>query len=313
MDGGVARQSSSQAAGLTRQASSASHLLQTLSKQPSSASLSDLSTRSSSNVHRKDVKADIPFGSVIHFTNHSVQPMLMKPWKVGDPQTSTGTGFYLGDRLIITNSHVIHNNTSIRLERHGQPGNFAGKLLCESELCDLALLTVEDETFWEGVPAVELQAVVPSLDDTVIAVGYPLGAKSVTVTRGVVSNVMTKDLSLHDRNPPQLCVQIDAAINPGNSGGPVFNVDTCKVVGVAFAGNDKAEGHGFIIPVPVMRLFMDTFKRTGNANFGLLPELGIGTDDLVNPMMRKSCFGKCTSFVGESSHNKRTRDEHTIA
>jgi S1-C subfamily serine protease len=59
---------------------------------------------------------------------------------------------------------------------------------------------------------------------------------------------MTKDLSLKDRNPAQLCVQIDAAINPGNSGGPVFNVDTCEVVGVAFAGNDSAEGHGFIIP-----------------------------------------------------------------
>lgn len=217
--------------------------------------------------------------------------MAMKPWKVSDPQTSTGTGFYLGEKLIITNSHVIHNNTSIRLERHGQPGNFAGKLLCESELCDLALLTVEDETFWDGVPAVTLQEDVPALDDTVIAVGYPLGAKSVTVTRGVVSNVMMKDLSLENRNPQQLCVQIDAAINPGNSGGPVFNVNTSEVVGVAFAGNDNAEGHGFIIPVPVMRFFIENFKRAGHPNFGLLPELGIGTDDLVNPMMRKSCFG----------------------
>lgn len=247
--------------------------------------------RGSSNVHRKDVKADIPFGSVIHFTTHSVSPLPLKPWKVGDPQASTGTGFYLGDKTIITNSHVIHNGTSIRLERHGQPGNFAGRVLCESELCDLALLTVDDETFWEGVPAVTLQEEVPSLDDTVIAVGYPLGATSVTVTRGVVSNVMTKDLSLKDRNPAQLCVQIDAAINPGNSGGPVFNVDTCEVVGVAFAGNGSAEGHGFIIPVPVMQLFIDRFKTTGNINFGLLPSLGIATDDLVNPMMRKSCFG----------------------
>ena len=77
----------------------------------------------------------------------------------------------------------------------------------------------------------------------------------------------------------------------GNSGGPVFNVDTCEVVGVAFAGNDSAEGHGFIIPVPVMQLFLDRYKKTGNANFGLLPSLGVATCGLVNPMMRKSCFG----------------------
>ena len=67
------------------------------------------------------------------------------------------------------------------------------------------------------------------MDDTVVAVGYPLGAKSVTITRGVVSNVAMADLSLRRMNPQQLQVQIDAAINPGNSGGPVFNVDTCKV------------------------------------------------------------------------------------
>lgn len=247
--------------------------------------------RGVSNMKRDTLGEGIPFGAVVHFTNHSVSPMLMKPWKVSDPQASTGTGFFIGDKTIITNSHVIHNNTSLRLERHGQPGNFAGRVLCESVLCDLAIVTVDDETFWEGLPAVTLQDEVPSLDDTVIAVGYPLGAKSVTVTRGVVSNVSLSDLSLKDRNPPQLQVQIDAAINPGNSGGPVFNADSGAVVGVAFSGIDDAEGHGFIIPVPVVRFFLDGFKARSQPLFGLLPEIGIATDDLVNPMMRKSCFG----------------------
>ena len=146
----------------------------------------------------------IPFGAVIHFTNHSVEPMLLKPWKVSDPQTSTGTGFYMGDKIIITNSHVVHHNTSLRLERHGQPGNFAGRVLCESELCDLAMVTVDDETFWEGLPSVSLQDQVPELDDTVVAVGYPLGAKSVTVTRGVVGNVSLSDLSLKDMNANEI-------------------------------------------------------------------------------------------------------------
>lgn len=111
------------------------------------------------------------------------------------------------------------------------------------------LLTVDDDEFWEGLPTVKLQEVVPALDDTVVAIGYPLGAKSVTVTRGVVSNVMISDLSIQGRNPCQLTVQIDAAINPGNSGGPVVNPNTGAIVGVAFAGR-SAPGQGFIIPVP---------------------------------------------------------------
>jgi hypothetical protein len=63
------------------------------------------------------------------------------------------------------------------------------------------------------------------------------------------------------------------------------------VVGVAFAGNGAAEGNGFIIPVPVVRNFMREFERTGDPLFGLLPELGLHTEALVNPVMRKSCFG----------------------
>jgi S1-C subfamily serine protease len=271
--------------GLSRQSSSAA-LISTLSRGLSrslSSRASSLAMQSSSNMNRKVLSDGVPFGSVIHFTTHSVAPMVLKPWKVGDPQTSTGTGFFLGNKTIITNSHVVHNHTSIRLERHGQPGNFAGTVLCESALCDLALVTVEDESFWADVPAVTLQDSVPELDDTVVAVGYPLGAKSVTVTRGVVSNVALKDLSLQRRNPQQLTVQIDAAINPGNSGGPVFNVETCEVVGVAFAGLDSAEGHGFIIPVPVIRLFMATFKQAKNPLWGLLPSLGIAADGDQTP------------------------------
>ena len=70
---------------------------------------------------------------MIHFTTHSIAPTLLKPWKVGDPKSSTGTGFHIGGRKVITNSHVIHHGTSIRLERHGQPGNFAGAWGARSE------------------------------------------------------------------------------------------------------------------------------------------------------------------------------------
>jgi S1-C subfamily serine protease len=218
------------------------------------------------------------------------------PWKAGSRNTYTGTGFYIGDKKIITNHHVIKGQTSLRLKRNGQAGNFAGRLLCRSRLCDLALVTVDDDAFWEGLPEVELQDALPELDDTVVVVGYPAssgaGAKSVTVTRGVVSNLQLLDLSLESNNPHQLTIQIDAAINSGNSGGPVFNTDTCAVVGVAFASQREGRGGGGkIIPVAVLRNFLKVFDKTGAEEFGLLPEPGFGFDQLVNPTLRKSCFG----------------------
>jgi hypothetical protein len=96
---------------------------------------------------------------------------------------------------------------------------------------------------------------------------------------------------LTQKNPCQLQIQIDAAINPGNSGGPVFNVETGKVVGAAFSGQANAQGRGFIIPVPVLKLFLHTYEKNQNPDWGLLPELGCHTESLENPIMRKSCFG----------------------
>ncbi len=68
----------------------------------------------------------IPWGAVIHFQVTSVSTSLKNPWKTLSPQRWHGTGFYIGNRRIITNHHVIDDATSIRLERNGQPGNFPG-------------------------------------------------------------------------------------------------------------------------------------------------------------------------------------------
>ena len=108
-------------------------------------------------------------------------------------------------------------------------------------VCDLALVSVDEPEFWTGLPTISMQEAVPNLDGTVCAVGYPLGAQSVTLTRGVVSNVQMMDLSLTRLQEQQLTVQIDAAINPGNSGGPVFNQMIGEAVGVAFCTRTGAK------------------------------------------------------------------------
>lgn len=164
-----------------------------------------------SNYHRDEV-SEVPFAALIHFMTFSTEPELSKPWQMKKPSVSTGTGFYIGDKKILTNSHVIRHSTSLRVERHGQPGNFPARVLCEGVMCDLAIVTVDHDDFFVGLPAVKFQPEVPELDDTVICLGYPLGATSITVTRGVVSNVHMKDLSLRGWNDENLllAVQIGA-------------------------------------------------------------------------------------------------------
>ena len=223
---------------------------------------------------------------------------LSSPWKTGSPKESTGTGFYIGKNRIVTNCHVVKHATSIRLERNGKPGTFKGIVIFKSELCDLALVTVENDSFWEDLPHVDFEEHVPNLGDAVIAVGYPLGNKTVTVTRGIVSTICLKDLTLLHMNPRLMCIQIDAAINPGNSGGPVISIESRKAVGVAFSHRNGAQLMSFIISIPVLRMFIEAYEQrdaTANIsslNLGLLPDIGVYIDELKNVSLRKKLFGK---------------------
>jgi hypothetical protein len=48
---------------------------------------------------------------------------------------------------------------------------------------------------------------------------------------------------------------MDAAINPGNSGGPILSHG--KVVGVAHQGMSDAQNIGYMIPIPIIRHFLE--------------------------------------------------------
>ncbi len=51
-----------------------------------------------------------------------------------------------------------------------------------------ALLTINDDEFWEGVAPVEFGDL-PALQDAVTVVGYPIGGDTISVTSGVVSRI----------------------------------------------------------------------------------------------------------------------------
>ena len=84
----------------------------------------------------------------------------------------------------------------------------------------MALLTVEDDAFWEGSEPVQFGSL-PQLQDAVAVVGYPIGGDTMSVTSGVVSRIEVT--SYVHGSSELLGIQIDAAINSGNSGGPAFN------------------------------------------------------------------------------------------
>lgn len=161
----------------------------------------------------------------------------------------------------MTNAHVVANAIDLRVRLHGSAKRFAAKVKVYGPDVDLAIVEIEDsvaEDFWNIVgdaDPVELSTRLPALQETVRALGYPTGGRTICVTEGVVSRVDSIELT-----PPAdstLVIQIDAAINPGNSGGPVFD-SRGHVVGVAFCKDVRSttDNIGYVIPAAVVSTFL---------------------------------------------------------
>jgi S1-C subfamily serine protease len=54
--------------------------------------------------------------------------------------------------------------------------------------CDIAMLTVDDNEFWEDVQPLEINGL-PAMQESVMVVGFPTGGDNVCVTKGVVSRI----------------------------------------------------------------------------------------------------------------------------
>jgi hypothetical protein len=145
--------------------------------------------------------------------------------------------------------------------------------------CDLAVLTVEDESFFKDLEPLEFGEM-PKVRSTVVTYGYPAGGEEISYTRGVVSRIELGPYS-HIGNRALLSVQTDAAINPGNSGGPVIQDD--RVVGVAFQGIQGLENTGFFIPPLVIQHFL---KDIEDGKYDGMPQVGINLAPLQNPAYR---------------------------
>lgn len=183
--------------------------------------------------------------------------------------------------LFLTNAHVVSNAERIYLMPYADARQLPARVKFISHEADLALLEVADAAAFADVPCLKLSTELPDLEDEVRAIGYPIGGKRLSVTRGIVSRIDSIKYA-HTRQDEHLAVQIDAAINPGNSGGPVLKGD--EVVGVAFQGLMEANSTGYMIPAPVIQHFLQDVK---DGRYDGYVELGATFSPLENPAMRR--------------------------
>jgi S1-C subfamily serine protease len=182
----------------------------------------------------------------------------------GVPDRMLGSAFFVdASGLLITNYHVISSEVDpayegysrmyIRMGDSASP-RFPARVIGWDKAMDLALIKTEVKP--EYIFSV-VDRVIPSVGDTVLAIGSPGGLEK-TVTSGIVSALGRRFLQIGD------VIQIDAAVNHGNSGGPV--VDTSgRLVGIVFAGIEQYQGLNFAVPAERLAAALPAMIKGGKA------------------------------------------------
>lgn len=185
---------------------------------------------------------------------------------------SSGTGIIASeDGYIITNSHVVLDTRTVRVEVKTYDGETHEAVVvgCD-KATDLAVLKIDGSGY---TPAEFGDSDELTMGQWVVAIGNPGGEMfSGSITRGIISG-LDREVGSYSANG-MTYIQTDAAINPGNSGGPLMNlygqvvaINSAKIV------SSEYEGMGFAIPITGAKRILDDLLSggyvSGRVRFGI--------------------------------------------
>jgi hypothetical protein len=168
--------------------------------------------------------------------------------------SGTGSGFAIGANHIVTNRHVVENDTTPMIV--GRDGSvYDGRVVGWRENPDMAVIWIADEldTYLKWADSDRL-----SEGERIVSLGYPLPDHDFSVAPGVV-------LSFDEIRGHREGIRTDAQLDRGNSGGPTLiagggvagvvtavdlNLDGFQIVPIILPSNDIEEKVGWILENP---------------------------------------------------------------
>ena len=217
--------------------------------------------------------------SVVKVFSTMRYPDPFKPWTKQAPSEATGSGVVIEGKRILTNAHVVLYASQVQVQASAAGDKVSATVVAVAPGIDLAVLQLDDPTFFDAHPAVARASKLPRIKDAVFAYGFPTGGNSLSITKGIVSRI---EFVPYNYPVSGLRIQVDAAINPGNSGGPAIAGD--KMIGLAFSKlSGDAQNIGYIIPNEEVELFL---KDIADGHYDGKPAMYDDLQTLENPALR---------------------------
>ncbi|WP_226924806.1 S1 family peptidase [Georgenia satyanarayanai] len=169
----------------------------------------------------------------------AAERMAVRIRNVGCGQLTTGSGFALDERTVITNRHVVDDADRLQVTTYdGREIDAVSAGV--TDVADLALLrTAEPLTTVPGLAPVDA-----AVGDEITVVGYPRGGQLTTAAGSVLGyelDTLGSDLGMVGRS--------NAQVDHGSSGSAVLGSDG-QVVGVVYAMD--VWGNSYMVPVSTL-------------------------------------------------------------
>lgn len=191
-----------------------------------------------------------------------------------------GTGFFIGDNIIVTNYHVVDGNKDIEIKTEKGNKFYAAEIVKSDEFADIAIVKIKD---WEDfiknntyIP-LEFNNSYRQLDD-VYAIGHPWSL-TWSISKGVIS------AEVRFAPVPKFLLQTDAHVYQGNSGGPLLNQNG-EVIGInSNMLANEGGSYGLAIPSILIQKVLNDLEKYNEVRW---PVIGVTLDSNivieVNPL-----------------------------
>ena len=216
---------------------------------------------------------------IARVTNHDDT----SPWNTSW-EGQSGTGFIIEGKRILTTADLVSQAAYITIRPNGTPQTFEAEVETISHESNLAILKLQDESFFEGRHPLTFTGL-PKPQANVSLYGYPVGGYKIGVTQGIVSRIEYQ--TYYHSGLAFQTIQIDAAINAGSVGSPAL-VDG-KVIGIVAAAapeiaNTATQNIGYLIPTSRIEQLLDDLK---DKSLDGIPELWVDYQFITNPEQKK--------------------------
>ncbi len=228
--------------------------------------------------HAADSSGSPVESAVVKIFSTTRYPDVFRPWTKQPASEITGSGVVIEGHRILTNAHVVLYAGEVQVQASQSGDKVSATVEAIAPGIDLAVLRLDDESFFETHHPLARDHRLPDVKDPVLAYGFPTGGTNLSITKGIVSRI---EFTGYNIPTSGLRIQIDAAINPGNSGGPAVVGD--KMIGLAFSYLGNAQNIGYIIPNEEIELFLNSIVK---GTYRGKPAIFEETQNLQNPSVR---------------------------